>query len=204
MNQSYTNRSNLKDKSPRCPRRNWFSGDPGNISTKKTERLVLVMSTSTLTEKQIGEISLLILQLKMRRRGLELKPDEFTLGAAREARTIGCTSEELLDFGQKHILPHVLSACGMKVATNDLSLTLTGREAEIACKLLEEEFFWNLKGLRQEIQQLWSKIPHDKFKLDDLTAVVKNIVYGHICDQFGSAENDLTVKIEGLPMPRQT
>ena len=59
----------------------------------------------TLTNKQVGELSLAILKIKAAKRGMEIYPEKFQAWATGTAELIGCSTDALLSFEGAFVLP---------------------------------------------------------------------------------------------------
>jgi len=124
------------------------------------------------------------LKYKVGQRGIDLRPSEFAQHVTKNAQRIGCPREELLAFFNRYLVPEVLRSCEL---TDDVKkgYEVSEREAKISYRLLKMGFFWDLRGLREEVYRIVEKTP---LKFEEVAAIVTNIAKKHLRDEFGEGE----------------
>ena len=136
-----------------------------------------------LSANEVGKKALTILKYKIGQRGIDLRPSEFAQHVTKNAQRIGCPREELLDFFNKFLVPEVLHSCELKIHFQKIEPS--EREAKIAYRLLKMGFFWDLRGLREEVYRIVEKTP---LEFEEVAAIVTNIAKKHLRDEFGEGE----------------
>lgn len=144
-----------------------------------------------LSSYEVGKIALTILTFKISNQGLELKPREFAQHVTKNSQRIGCPREELLEFFNKFLVPEVLHSCELKGHYDDSEMT--EREAVLAYRLLKMGFFWDLRGLRDEVNRIVENTP---LSFDEVAPIVNHIALRHLNDQFGKSDT-ITLDISG-------
>jgi len=116
------------------------------------------------------------------------KPSEFQQWTIENAKRIGCSQERFVKFFRDFLLPEILRGCKLN---NEPPLPTPYREdGAIAFSLLKARFFWDLRGLRDEVSRIANKTEHP---FEDVAAVVLYIAKCHLDEQF--AEGD-AIKLE--------
>ncbi len=134
---------------------------------------------SKLSAVEVGKIALIILKHKYARQGAELRPGEFIPYVTKRAQLIGCTREELLQFFSKYLLPEVLHSC--ELTGLQVNHEPSEREVKIAYRLLKMEFFWNLRGLREEVHRIATKT---SLKFEEVAPIAIYVARKHLRDEF--------------------
>jgi hypothetical protein len=146
-----------------------------------------------MSSRDLGKYALVMLQYKIAKSGVDLRPTEFDEKITREAQRINCPREELLAFYRRFLIPEVLKVC--KLDLKPEHTTPSEREGEISYRLLRLLYFWNLNGLRKEVRCISDSTPLD---FEQVAAITLDIVSHHIKMQFGEGEH---VKLELLDNP---
>lgn len=144
-----------------------------------------------LSANEVGKKALIILKYKIGQRGIDLQPSEFAQYVTKNAQRIGCSSEELLDFFNKFLIPEVLRSCKLEIHFQKTEPN--EREARIAYRLLKMGFFWDLRGLREEVYRIVEKTP---LEFEEAAAIVTDIAKKHLRDEFGEGET-IELHIDG-------
>ena len=139
----------------------------------------------------VGRKALIILKYKVRKQGLDLRPSEFAQLVTKRAQLIGCSRDEILAFFNKYLVPEILVGCELKGQQEDRSLP-NEREAKIAYRLLKMGFFWDLRGLREEVYRIVEKTP---LEFEEVAAIVSNIAEKHLRDEL--SEGAIGLDIDG-------
>ncbi len=141
-----------------------------------------------LSANEVGKKALIILKFKVGNRGIDLRPVEFAQHVTKNAQRIGCPREELLEFFNKFLVPEVLHGCELRGHYDNSEPS--EREAKIAFLMLKMGFFWDLRGLREEVYRITEKVP---LEFEEVAAVVTYIAKSHLNGQFGEGE---AIKLE--------
>lgn len=144
-----------------------------------------------ISSKEVGRKALVILKYKVSRQGIDLRPSEFSQHVTKRAKLIGCPREELLVFFNKFLLPGILKSCELK--GEDSNSEPSEREAKIAYRLLKMGFFWDLRGLRDEVYQIVDKT---SLTFEEVASIVVHIASKHLRDEFGEGDA-IKLDIEG-------
>jgi len=148
----------------------------------------------TLTKKQVWEMAIAILRIKMTVTGVMLKEDEFTEFVTKMSRSGKCGIDEFREFYAKFIYPSIQYQCKLASAPPLRRPGFSPREGEIALSILSERFFWDARGLRDDIQGLSNKLSCG-VAFEDVAAVALKIHNEHVWSQFGEGPEELELKI---------
>lgn len=141
-----------------------------------------------LSAYDVGKKALIILQFKIARQGIDLRPGEFAQYITKNAQRIECPREELLVFFHKFLVPEVLRGCELNASRN-VSVS-SEQEAKIAFRLLKMGFFWDIRNLREEAYRIAEKTP---LEFHVVAAIIKFIAVRHLNDEFGEGD---AIKLE--------
>lgn len=144
-----------------------------------------------LSANEVGKKALIILKYKVGQRGIDLRPSEFAQHITRNAQRIGCPREELLEFFDKYLVPEILHSCELKI--HHQGHEPNERESKIAYRLLKMGFFWDIRGLREEVCRIVKETP---LEFEEVAAIVTNIAKKHLRDEFGK-DNVIELDIDG-------
>lgn len=133
---------------------------------------------------EVGAIALVILKYKIGRQGIDLRPAVFAQFITKRARLIGCPREELLAFYNKYLVPEILRNCEL-TRYDKMGHEVSEREAKIAYRLLKMGYFWNIRGLRDEVNIIVEKT---QLGFEEVAAIVTNIAKKHLRDEFVEGE----------------
>ena len=106
-------------------------------------------------KKQAAIIALAILQYKVLKHGMDLRPKEFDQKIKRFAALFKCSEEQVREFYTQFLLPSTLKGCGLFThvqpapAMNDL-------EEKIAITTVMDECFDSTKHIGDEIRRICS------------------------------------------------
>lgn len=143
----------------------------------------------TMTQFELGKKCLTILQYKIRRNGMELRPEVFEQKVQKVSRLLNAQREEIVAFFKKYLLPEILVGCNL--GPKGHSPNPNEREAWIAYRILKIEYFWDLRELREEARSITNKTP---LSFEEVAAIAAFIAHKHVRDQFGEGvDTDLNV-----------
>lgn len=129
-----------------------------------------------MTKIEYGQNCLRILRFKVRKNGMELRPEVFEDKIMKCAQLLGAGREEILDFYSKFIIPEVMMGCAIKIKGYSPQEP-TEREAWIAARILKIEYFWDLKNLRREAYGISEKIA---VSFEEAAAIITHIANKHL------------------------
>lgn len=121
-------------------------------------------------KQEAGLIALRILQYKVGRSGLELRPEEVNSKIEKVMRLFGFSRETVTDFVSKHILPHAIRGCGL--ACDEQETEPTPQHCMIAFETIGGECFSNISNLSNEIRRITSATGLDVKKVSSLAHYV--------------------------------
>ena len=137
-----------------------------------------------LNKYELGKKALTILQCKIKRNGMDLRPDEFARKVTKLSQLIDCPREEVISFYEKFLIPHVIRGCQMKTTRFDESAP-SEEEARIAYRVLKIDYFWDISDLREEAQHIVDKT---SLKFEEVAAIAIHIAKKHLKNEFGEGE----------------
>lgn len=138
----------------------------------------------TMTKYELGVTCLTILQFKIHRNGMELRPEMFEQKVQKIAKLLNLAREEVVFFFKKYLLPEILAGCNLGARTKYPEPN--EREAWLAYRILKIEHFWELQDLRTEVRRIVDRTSLD---FEDVAAIAIHIAQKHVCDQFGEGDD---------------